>query len=342
VNVGFVTAAQNFDVVSLGDVVTDEFIRLPPGPVHVRTDEHGQWLEIPLGTKLAVDDDAPANTGGSAANAAVALSRLGLRVGLASYLAHDQVGLDVLSALRAQDVDTRLIHVDVPTHTVRNFVLSFGGERTILVRHAAFTYHWTGLRDVEVPTWLSVNSLGPDALDYQDQIADWLDDHPRVHVAFQPGTFQIEAGASRLARLYARSEVLLCRRSGAESLAGAPGAEASTLLDALTQLGPRQVVVFEPGGGAFAANGQGRWRIDPLTAPDPPRDRTGMGDAFAATALAALVYGQSLPEALRWGLINALATSRELGAQAGLLRHDELVAQLDDAVPADMVHELGA
>ncbi len=339
---GFVTAAQSFDVVSLGDVVTDEFIRLPSGPVHVRTDEHGSWLEIPLGVKLAVGDDAPANTGGSAANAAVALAHLGLRVGLASYLAHDQVGLDVLSALRAQDVDTRLIHVDAPTHTVRNFVLSFGGERTILVRHAAFTYHWTGLRDFEVPTWLSVNSLGPDALDYQDQITDWLDENPRVRVALQPGTFQIEAGATRLARLYARSEVLLCRRAGAESLVGLPGAEANALLDALSKLGPRQIIIFEPGGGAFAAADHGRWRLDPLTPSETPRDRTGMGDAFAATALAALIYGQSLPEALRWGLINALAVSRALGAQAGLLRHDELLAQLDAAVPASMVHELGA
>ncbi len=339
---GFVTAAQNFDVVSLGDVVTDEFIRLPEGPVHVRTDEAGQWLEIPLGTKLAVGDDTPANTGGGAANAAVALAHLGLRVGLSSYLAHDQVGLDVLSSLRSQDVDTRLIHVDAPTHSVRNFVLSFEGERTILVRHAAFTYHWTGLRDYEVPTWLFINSLGPDALDYQNQIADWLDDHSSVRVAFQPGTFQIEAGPTQLARLYTKSEVLLCRRAGAESLVGAPGADANVLLDGLEKLGPRHVIVFEPGGGTFAANEQGRWRSDPFTPAETPRDRTGMGDAFAAAALAALVYAESLPDALRWGLINALAVSRELGAQTGLLRHDELLAQLDAAVPTSMIHELGA
>jgi sugar/nucleoside kinase (ribokinase family) len=80
----FVTGAQNFDVVSLGDVVTDEFIRLPEGSVRVRADEMGRWLEIPLGTKLVIEDDLVPATGGSAANAAVAMSRLGLRVGLAS------------------------------------------------------------------------------------------------------------------------------------------------------------------------------------------------------------------------------------------------------------------
>ena len=89
---GFVTGAENFDVVSLGDVVTDEFIRLPEGAVRVRVDEQGRWLEIPLGAKVDVGDDATPSAGGSAANAAVAMSRLGLRVGLASYLAHDQIG----------------------------------------------------------------------------------------------------------------------------------------------------------------------------------------------------------------------------------------------------------
>jgi len=54
-------------------------------------------------------------------------------VGLASYLAHDQIGLDILAAMRGEGVGTDLVHVDSPSHTVRNFVLSFGGERTILV-----------------------------------------------------------------------------------------------------------------------------------------------------------------------------------------------------------------
>jgi hypothetical protein len=47
--VGFVTGAQNFDVVRLGDVVTDEFIHLPNGPVRVRVDEEGRWRRFRSG-----------------------------------------------------------------------------------------------------------------------------------------------------------------------------------------------------------------------------------------------------------------------------------------------------
>jgi sugar/nucleoside kinase (ribokinase family) len=329
--VGFVTGAQNFDVVSLGDVVTDEFIHLPNGPVRVRVDEEGRWLEIPLGTKLVVGEDSSPSAGGSAANAAVAMSRLGIRVGLASYLAHDQIGLDILSAMRGEDVGTDLVHVDSPSHTVRNFVLSFGNERTILVRHADFNYKWKGFRDHEVPAWLYVNSLGPDALSYQDELADWLDAHPNVRLAFQPGTFQVEAGTKRLRRMYERAEVLLCSQVAAQAIAGTPSGDVSSMLDALMKLGPRSVVVFNETDGALAAHERERLSIGEFFEEDPPLDVTGAGDAFAATIVAALVREVPLREALRWAPVNAAAVSRQFGTQTGLLRLKDLVDRLDAA-----------
>jgi sugar/nucleoside kinase (ribokinase family) len=327
--VGFVTGAENFDVVSLGDVVTDEFIRLPDGPVRVRVDDAGRWLEIPLGTKLVVADGSPTSAGGSAANAAVAMSRLGLRVGLASYLAHDQIGLDILSAMRGDGVGTELVHVDSPSHTIRNFILAFGGERTILVRHGEFNYHWKGLKDREIPAWLYINSLGPDALNYQDEVADWLDHHPSVRLAFQPGTFQVEAGTTRLARLYARAEVLVCSRAAAEAIADTPGADVGQTLEALRKLGPRRVVVFNETGGAVADDQDQRLCVEEFSEAEPALDETGAGDAFAATIVAAIVQGVPLKEALRWAALNAAEVARQFGTQTGLLRRTDLVARLE-------------
>jgi ribokinase len=327
--VGFVTNAQNFDVVSLGDVVTDEFIQLPEGTVRTRDDEEGRWLEIPLGTKLVVGDDSSLRAGGSAANAAVAMSRLGLRVGLASYLAHDQIGLDILSAMRSEGVGTELVRIDSPSHTVRNFILSFGSERTILVRHAEFNYHWQGFRDNEVPAWLYVNSLGPDALAYQDEIADWLGAHDGVRLAFQPGTFQVEAGTERLRRMYERAEVVLFSTAAAEMITGISRIDEGPTLDALMSLGSRSVVVFNEAGGAVAANEHERLFVAAFDSPEPPLDVTGAGDAFAATMVAALIMGMPLRAALRWPAVNAAAVTRHLGTQDGLLRRDELVGRLD-------------
>lgn len=330
----FVTAAQKFDVVSLGDVVTDEFIHLPEGSVRVRDDEGERWLEIPLGTKLIIEDNSVPATGGSAANAAVAMARLGLRVGLASYVAHDQIGLDMLSGMHGEDVDTSLIHVDSPSRTVRNFVLSLGSERTILVRHAEFNYQWKGFRDFEVPTWLYINSLGPDAVSYQDQLADWLDRFTNVRLAFQPGTFQLELGADRLARLYARAELLLCSRSAAAVITGISSDGQGQILDHLLAWGAKNVVIFDEKGGAVAANDVERLQIDHYPETEPPLDVTGAGDAFASTMVAAVVRGLSLGEALQWSATNAAAVSRQFGAQIGLLRYDELVNRVESSPPS--------
>ena len=337
---GFITSAQNFDVVCLGDVVTDEFIRLPDGPVRLRVEDETRWIEIPLGEKLILEEDSLPVTGGSAANAAVAMSRLGLRVGLASFLAHDQIGLDILSAMRSEDVDTSLIHVDTPSHTVRNFVLTFGAERTILVRHADFNYHWKKFRDHEVPAWLYVNSLGPDALAYQDELADWLDQFSNVRLAFQPGTFQLELGTERLARLYARAEVLLCSQAAANAITGVAASDPGHVLDELLRLGSRNVVVFDDNGGAVAASADERLQIDPYVGAEPPIDRTGAGDAFSSTVVAALVNGLSLREALRWASVNHATVSGQYGTQSGLVRSDDLSQRLATAPPQFSTRDL--
>jgi sugar/nucleoside kinase (ribokinase family) len=233
--------------------------------------------------------------------------------------------------MRGDGVGTELVHVDSPSHTVRNFILAFGGERTILVRHAEFRYHWKALKDHEIPAWLYITSLGPDALNYQDEVADWLDLHPSVRLAFQPGTFQVEAGTTRLARLYERAEVLLCSRAAAEAIAHTPGADVGQTLEALRKLGPRSVVVFNDTGGAVADDQVQRLSVEAFSEPEPAVDDTGAGDAFAATIVAAIVQGVPLNEALRWAAINAAAVARQFGTQTGLLRRKELVARLEAA-----------
>jgi ribokinase len=327
---GFVTPAQCYDVISVGDVATDLFIRLSDSQVERRVDERGTWLEFPLGAKIPYEKATTVEAGGSAANAAVALARLGLRVALASFLAHDEIGRDLLGALHTERVDTRLVHIDSPAHTNRNFVLSLNGERTILVWHGEFDYHWPHLRPSEVPSWLYLTSLGPYALDYQDQIADWLDENSAVRVVFQPGTFQVEEGVERLARLYQHAEVLVCSRTQAAAMTGGSLGDPAELLDPLLKLGPRQVVVLDETGGAVAADGAKRYLVPPFPDSSAPLDRTGAEDAFAAALAAALVRGMPFAEALRWPPVNFMSVSHELGSQAGLLHEDELRGHLDE------------
>jgi ribokinase len=67
--------------------------------------------------------------------------------------------------------------------------------------------------------------------------------------------------------------------------------------------------------------------------PDPaaPLDRTGAGDAFASTIVAALALGETIETALTWAPINSMSVVQKLGAQAGLLRRDEVQKYLAEA-----------
>ena len=56
-----------------------------------------------------------------------------------------------------------------------------------------------------------------------------------------------------------------------------------------------------------------------LPGPFPSTDRTGAGDAFTATLMAAIAKGHTLETALAWAPINAMSVVQHVGSQAGLL-----------------------
>ncbi|HUO48910.1 MAG TPA: PfkB family carbohydrate kinase [Acidimicrobiales bacterium] len=322
----FVTSAQRHDVVSVGDVAMDVFIPIPEATTEVRIEEGRRRLVVPLGAKLPFDRNASVTAGGDAANAAVAFARLGLRSALAAFIAHDQYGRDLLVALRGEGVHTNLVHVDDPADTNRNFVLWSGPDRTILVRHQRFNWHWPSLRPNEVPAWLYLTSVGANDFKYEDEIAQWLGANPAVRLAFRPGTHQLEAGMGRLAELFGRCEVLVLSQDAAMDLLGID--DADEVLAALARTGARRLVLTDQDGGARAADAEHRYQVPPYLDTTPVYERTGSDDAFASTVVAGLIAGLSFRDALQRAPVNAMSVKHEVGAQAGLLRQEDLVGYL--------------
>jgi sugar/nucleoside kinase (ribokinase family) len=322
---------RQWDVISVGDTATDVFIRLLEGRVKTIEDASGRWLVFPYGDKLPFDHTQTVESGGNAANAAVAFSRLGLATAFATYVGDDQVGRDIELALRREGVATHLLRVDPGVPSNRNFVLWFGEDRTILVRHEIYDYHWAHLRPSEIPRWLYLSSVGSDAPQYYDQLAEWLEAESSVRFAFQPGTFQIALGTHALAALYRRADLLVCNREEAVEIGGGNIHDMADLLNCLHGLGARTVVITDGPAGAFASDGSVRYRVPSYPNPAPPTDRTGAGDAFTATILAAICKGHSLDEALAWAPINAMSVVQQVGSQAGLLAEQEVKKWLDQA-----------
>ncbi len=327
------TDHNQIDVMSIGDVVTDAFIKLLDDQAHTYVDEHGmKTLAMQYGTKLPFDHAEVIDGVGNAANAAVSFARLGLHSSFASNVGGDTAGRDMIAALHKNGVDSRFVHINPGKVSNYHYVLWYKEERTILIKHEEYDYQWPRFRASDVPRWAYFSSISKNALDtYHDHVAEWLEDNPEVKFAFQPGTFQLEAGAERLKALYQRSEVLVLNREEAVQVSGGDYHDVHGLLDKLHDLGPKIVCITDGPDGAYASDGNERLKMPLYPDPAPPLERTGAGDAFASTFVAALIKGNTLEGALQWGPINSMNVVQHVGAQAGLLTEKQLEELLRSA-----------
>jgi len=276
------------DILSVGDVVTDAFIKLLDDQAKVYKDDQGEWLAMPFGTKIPFDHVEVIKAVGNASNAAVAFARLGIKTGFTTNVGGDPEGREMITALHDNGVDTRFVHINPGKKSNYHYVLTYGAERTILIKHEEYDYHWPHLRPAEIPRWIYFSSISEHAIDYHDEVSDWLDQNPGVRLAFQPGTFQMKAGVERLKRIYQRTEVLILNREEAALVSGGNVDDLQDLFGRLHGFGPKIVIITDGPDGAYASDGQSQASMPLYPDPAPPLERTGAGDAFASTLVAAL------------------------------------------------------
>jgi len=315
---------SQLDVLAIGDVVTDAFIKLLDDRAVTYQNEQGKWLAMPFGMKVPFDQALVIEGVGNAANAAVAFAKLGLSGGLVSNTGDDQFGRDMVNALKKNGVDTRFVHSNPGKVSNYHYVLWYKEERTILIKHEEYDYQWPRFREGDIPKWVYFSSISKNAMEYHDSIADWLEDHPDVKLAFQPGTFQMEAGVERLKRIYARTELVVLNREEAVYVTGGNYDDVHDLINRLHGMGPKIVVVTDGPAGAYASDGDNRFRMPLYPDPAPPIERTGAGDAFASTFVAAIIHGANIEGALQWAPVNSMNVVQNVGAQAGLLTEEQI------------------
>jgi sugar/nucleoside kinase (ribokinase family) len=234
----------------------------------------------------------------------------------------------MIASLEKNKVDTRFVKVNPKEKSNYHYVLWYKAERTILIKHEEYTYHWPHLRPDEIPKWIYFSSISKSAEKFHDELSDWLIKHPDVKLAFQPGTFQINMGTKRLAELYKHTEVLAVNREEAVMLSKGDYKNVHDLFDKLHALGPKIVVISDGPDGAYASDGNKRFKMPIYPDPSPPFERTGAGDAFTSTFVAALIQGSDIEGALQWAPINSMSVVQYVGAQKGLLTEPQITKLL--------------
>ena len=323
----------------MGDIVVDDFIRLQDAHVTCRINEEECEICMRWGDKIPFESATYVPGVGNSANAAVAAARLGLKSGLHAYVGDDLHGQACIAELMRNKVDVTFVEKQVGKHTNYHYVLWYGDNRTILVKHEKYDYAMPPL--TVGPAWVYLSSLGESSLSYQHTWMDKLKDHQNLldklkrwdtKLAFQPGTFHFKLGYEALKDVYQRADIFFCNKEEAERILNIPaGTDMKELLVKIQALGPKIAVITDDKRGCYSIDEAGAMLHCPRY-PDPraPYEITGAGDALASTTVVALALGKPLAEALRWGSVNASAVLQEIGAQKGLLNRAQLEQNLQN------------
>lgn len=323
---------KTIDFLAIGDITTDAFIRIKEASVHCRVDTDACELCMKFGDKVPFEYVKIIKAVGNSANAAVAISRLGIRSGLIAQIGDDQNGKDCLDGLLKEKVDSRFVKSHKGQPTNYHFVLWYEVDRTILINHVEYDYKLPQIK--KAPKWIYLSSLASNTKDYHREISDYLIKNPEVKLAFQPGTFQIKLGIKELKDIYKRTEVFICNVEEAQRILHNETRDVKVLLAELHANGPKIVLITDGPKGSYMLDGEHFYFMPIYPDPKPPVERTGCGDSFSATFVAALMYGKSPLEALVWAPVSPMSVIQYVGAQEGLITHDQLEWWLQQA-PAE-------
>lgn len=303
-----------FDFLAIGDPTIDTFLLVED--IQIKAIKGQLKAIINWGDKLPVQNFYR-TVAGNAANAAVGASRLGLKTAFYTVLAHDAGGREIIHKMRKEKVATDYIVIDEKHPTNASTVLSHNGERTIFVYHEHRKYKLPRLAPA---TWIYLTSLGDGFEKIYKDLAKYLD-RTKAKLAFNPGTFQLRKGPKFNKLMLERTEVLSLNKEEAQSWAGS-SEDVEVLSRKLQKMGPKVVVITDGPKGAYSFSSEGFFYIPQF--PGPRIEATGAGDSFTTAYVAALAYGKTNQEALKWGPINAGSVVQKIGPQAGLLTKREL------------------
>jgi sugar/nucleoside kinase (ribokinase family) len=157
-------------------------------------------------------------------------------------------------------------------------------------------------------------------------MAEWLKKNPGAKLAFNPGSWQMRADFADIKDVMLLTYVIFVNREEAEKLTnfGTSVGKERDLLITLSKLGPKICIITDGDKGAFAYDNVNGKFFKVGVLPVDAYERTGAGDAFGSGALAALIHGKTIEEALIWGTCNSASVIGYTGSQKGLLKLSEI------------------
>jgi ribokinase len=259
--------------------------------------------------------------GGSAANTAVGLARLGLRTGYIGKVSDDREGQLLINNFRKEGVN--LDGVIVSKKFLSGVVIGFvdrKGERALYVNpgvNDSLEFGEIDLNYAKSAKFLHMTSfIGEKPFGAQKRLLSVLSD---VKVSFDPGEIYSRKGLNSLSPILKRGFVVFLNKKEIKTLTGEdPEQGSKTLL----REGAKIVVVKLGKKGCYVTDGRETHLIEPYDV--KVIDTTGAGDAFSSGFLYGLIRGRGLFESGKLGNFVASRCISKMGARDGLPRISDL------------------
>ncbi len=288
---------------------------------------------VEIGVDLTRVERFAKYVGGSAANTAVGLARLGVATGMIARVGHDPFGRYLLAALAREGVDTRMTTMDPALPTGLAFAalrppddseVAFYGVPNANATLSAEDLHRETLSQAK---FLVVGGTALASPSSSEAVLAALDCHRRaggvniLDVDWRPA-FWVDPAAARgvYRRALALTDLVLSNEP--ELTFVAEGREGSAAAEHLYALGVGELVAKR--GAAGVDYYSPRQQLSCPAFSVPVLNTLGAGDGFAAGWVAALADNVSVPQALRFAsAVAAIVVSRH-GCSAAMPTRTEV------------------
>lgn len=268
-------------------------------------------------------EDYAETCGGSAANTAVGLARLGCEAGYIGKVGCDREGDVLIQDFCNEDVNTvGVVRAEKgKSGSVMGFV-DKKGARALYVNpgvNDTINIDEVNARYASQAQFLHLTSfVGEESFQTQKKLLDAIPDSTKV--SFDPGTLYARKGYLALEPIIRKTYVLMPNVLELTLLTGEISYHKGA--DIMIDKGVKIVAVKLGGDGCYVTDGCEQHLIEPFKV--DVVDTTGAGDAFCAGFLYGLVNNKSLFECGRLGNFVASRCVMKMGARAGLPAAEDL------------------
>ena len=267
--------------------------------------------------------------GGSAANVAIAASRLGGKSSIIAKIGLDDFGRIAVDGLLREGVDVSGLAVDLTRRTGFSIIArNPAGEITI--------YSYKGAAEALEPEdvhkgvigkakIVHIASLRPDTTREALVIAK----KSEAKVSWDPGRLLARQGMDRLRDIISMVDIVFVNKNEAKSLT-----RRSEYIDAAEDIrntGPGIVVIKLGEKGSYISTNKESFQV-PAIKPTRVLDTTGAGDVYAAAFLVGLLNGYSVREAALYASAASSIKVERLGSHDAP-SHEEIISRLEKSKP---------